>query len=85
MQTFTFIGVTTGQSAATRLFPAWARELGLGDPAPLPMTVKVLLEMLLRDLDAGRVEEGSVRALACWPEMAGVGVELPYTPARVLL
>ena len=31
MQTFTFIGVTTGQSAATRLFPAWARELGLGD------------------------------------------------------
>ena len=31
MQTFTFIGVTTGQSAATRLFPAWARELDLGD------------------------------------------------------
>src|SRR2546422_1504703 len=31
LQKFTFIGVTTGQSAATRLFPAWARELGLGD------------------------------------------------------
>jgi shikimate 5-dehydrogenase len=31
LRTFTFIGVTTGQSAATRLFPAWARELGLGD------------------------------------------------------
>ena len=31
MQKFTFIGVTTGQSAATRLFPAWARELGLAD------------------------------------------------------
>jgi len=31
LQTFTFIGVTTGQSAATRLFPAWAKELGLGD------------------------------------------------------
>ncbi|TMG04508.1 MAG: shikimate dehydrogenase [Chloroflexi bacterium] len=31
MQTFTFIGVTTGQSAATRLFPAWAAELELGD------------------------------------------------------
>lgn len=30
-QTFTFIGVTTGESAATRLFPAWARELGLGN------------------------------------------------------
>jgi aconitate hydratase len=61
------------------------RELGLGDPAPLPMTIKVLLEMLLRDLDAGRVEEASVRALARWPEKAAAGVELPYTPARVLL
>src|SRR5258708_1700780 len=26
----TFIGVTTGQSAAVRLFPRWAQELGLG-------------------------------------------------------
>lgn len=26
-----FVGVTTGGSAATRLFPAWARALGLGD------------------------------------------------------
>ncbi|TMD88550.1 MAG: shikimate dehydrogenase, partial [Chloroflexi bacterium] len=26
-----FVGVTTGQSAATRLFPAWAKELGLHD------------------------------------------------------
>ena len=31
METLTFIGVTTSQSAAMRLFPAWARELGLGD------------------------------------------------------
>ncbi|HEX6350025.1 MAG TPA: aconitate hydratase AcnA [Candidatus Dormibacteraeota bacterium] len=61
------------------------RELGLGDSAPLPMTIKVLLEMLLRDLEAGRVEEASVRALARWPEKAGEDAELPYTPARVLL
>jgi len=26
-----FVGVTTAQSAATRLFPAWAKELGLRD------------------------------------------------------
>lgn len=29
--TFTFVGVTTGQSAATWLFPLWARELELHD------------------------------------------------------
>ncbi|TMB43438.1 MAG: shikimate dehydrogenase [Chloroflexi bacterium] len=31
MTQLAFIGVSTGQSAATRLFPAWAKELGLGD------------------------------------------------------
>jgi shikimate 5-dehydrogenase len=31
LDTFSFVGVTTGQSAATRLFPVWAKELGLGD------------------------------------------------------
>ncbi|OLC26351.1 MAG: shikimate dehydrogenase [Actinobacteria bacterium 13_1_20CM_2_65_11] len=31
MDTLYFVGVTTGQSAATRLFPAWANELGLKD------------------------------------------------------
>src|SRR5207237_903222 len=53
--------------------------------APLPMTIKVLLEMLLRDLEAGRVEEASVRALAGWPKKPPEGTELPFTPARVLL
>ena len=62
-----------------------AREAGYGDPSRLPRTVKVLLEMLLRDLDAGRVDEASVRALAGWPKPPPPDAELPYTPARVLL
>jgi aconitate hydratase len=60
------------------------RDLG-GDPAQLPMTIKVLLEMLLRDADAGRVDDASVAALAAWPKPPPEGTELPYTPARVLL
>jgi shikimate 5-dehydrogenase len=31
LDNLSFVGVTTGQSAATRLFPAWAKELGLRD------------------------------------------------------
>jgi shikimate 5-dehydrogenase len=31
--TFWFIGVTTGQSSIMRVFPEWARHLGLGDVA----------------------------------------------------
>ena len=29
--TFYFIGVTTGKSSIMRVFPAWAKHLGLGD------------------------------------------------------
>src|SRR5437667_1993440 len=60
-------------------------EAGFGDPARLPMTVKILLEGLLREPEAGRVSETSLRALCRWPERPPAGAEVPYLPARVLL
>jgi aconitate hydratase len=60
-------------------------EAGFGDPAPLPMTVKILLEGLLREAEGGRVSETSLRALTRWPEPPPAGAELPYLPSRVLL
>jgi len=61
------------------------REAGLADPGPLPVTVKILLEGLLRDAEAGRVKEKSVASLASWPAPTEAGAELPFTPSRVLL
>jgi len=58
---------------------------GFGDPARLPITVKILLEGLLRQADGGRVSETSLRALARWPERPPGDAEVPYLPARVLL
>ncbi|HVB77495.1 MAG TPA: aconitate hydratase AcnA [Candidatus Nitrosotalea sp.] len=55
---------------------------GLGDVTRLPVTVKILLEMLLRGHAAGRVEEDSVRSLARWPDTSA---EVPFRPARVLM
>src|SRR3979411_573429 len=55
------------------------------DLEALPMTVKVLLEGLLRAAAAGRVREADGAALARWPEAPADDVELPFTPARVLL
>jgi len=55
--------------------------------AKLPMTVKVLLEGLLRAAAAGRVTESSVAALARWPAPPPADAELHLlgTIGRVLL
>jgi aconitate hydratase len=58
---------------------------GHADPSGLPMTVKVLLEGLLRLSEAGTSNELSVRALAAWPAAPPKGAELPFLPARVLM
>ena len=60
-------------------------EGGFGDPAPLPMTIKILLEGLLREVEAGRASESSVQALSGWPQVPGDGAELPFLPSRILL
>ncbi len=62
-----------------------AHAFGLGDAGRLPMTIKVLLEMVLRVAARGMASETSVRALAGWPTPPPPEAEVPYVPARVLL
>jgi aconitate hydratase len=51
----------------------------------LPMTVKILLENLLRNAGNGVVRDAEIEAMANWsPGPAGEG-EFPFYPARVLL
>jgi hypothetical protein len=57
---------------------AAAERAGLGDLGRLPMTVKVLLEMVLRQ----NASEVSVRALAGWP--APPAPEAEVAKARAL-
>jgi aconitate hydratase A / 2-methylisocitrate dehydratase len=61
------------------------REASFGDPNRLPMTVKILLEGLLREAEAGRASEASVRALTRWPDPPPAEAELPFLPSRILL
>ena len=60
-------------------------EAGLPDPSGLPMTVKVLLEGLVRAAAAGDSDEVSVAALAAWPAAPPEAAQLPYRPSRVLM
>src|SRR5258708_13947481 len=58
---------------------------GVHDPSGLPMTVKVLLEGLVRLVEAGTTEADNVNALAAWPAPPPKDAELPFLPARVLM
>jgi aconitate hydratase len=60
-------------------------KAGLPDPSGLPMTVKVLLEGLLRLSEAGTTREENVKTLAAWPKGPPADAELPFLPARVLM
>src|SRR5438034_6760899 len=60
-------------------------DAGIGDPRRLPVTVKILLEGLLRGVERGQVSDVSLRALARWTEAAPAGAEVPYLRWRILL
>jgi len=60
-------------------------KAGAGDPSHLPMTVKVLLEGLVRLAEAGTTEESNIAALTTWPATPPPDSELPFLPARVLM
>src|SRR5713101_6910504 len=57
----------------------------LPETSGLPMTVKVLLEGMLRLSEVGTTNEKSVRALAAWPAKPPSDAELAFLPARVLM
>ncbi|MGC8633485.1 MAG: aconitate hydratase AcnA [Candidatus Limnocylindrales bacterium] len=50
-----------------------------------PLTVKILLENVLRHAGEGIVKEEEVRTLAAWRPGSGIETEIPFMPARVLL
>jgi aconitate hydratase len=55
------------------------------DVTHLPMSIKVLLEAALRNLDGYQVQEEDVAGLAAWNAKAPAQVEVPFKPARVVL
>jgi aconitate hydratase len=63
-----------------------AEEAGLGGIARLPMSMKVLLENLLRNEDGGAVARDDLRAFAEWIDDRGSAQhEISFRPARVLM
>jgi aconitate hydratase len=60
-------------------------ELGIGHLDKLPFSIKVLLESCLRNMDNFVVNEDDVTGVANWNAAKVNAVELPFSPARVIL
>jgi aconitate hydratase len=61
-------------------------EQGLGKISRLPVSIRIVLESVLRNFDEGkRVSEASIRALAAWQAEGERVDEIPFVVARVIL
>ena len=61
------------------------KQAGLPDLTRLPISLRVLLENLLRCEDGRSIRRTDIEALASWNPKAKPGKEIAFTPARVLL
>jgi aconitate hydratase len=76
----------TGQGPAVIYRLAALQKAGLAPGLDrMPFSIKVLLEAVLRNVDGEAVTEEDARRLASWNAAQPVDVELPFTPARVIL
>jgi aconitate hydratase A / 2-methylisocitrate dehydratase len=58
---------------------------GLGAISRLPVSIRIVLESVLRNHDGQRISEADVRALAAWQPTAERTAEIPFVVARILL
>ncbi|MEQ8859385.1 MAG: aconitate hydratase AcnA [Pseudomonadales bacterium] len=62
-----------------------AQEAGIGDVDRLPVSLKILLENLLRFEDGSTVTKADIQALGNWASAAPPDQEIAFRPARVLM
>src|SRR5215470_12704727 len=58
---------------------------GVGPISKLPLSVRIVLESVLRNCDGQKVKEDDVRALANWKPEAPRMAEIPFVVARIVL
>src|SRR5687767_6503940 len=73
-----------GRSGQFFSLPQLEKE-GVGQISRLPVSIRIVLESVLRNCDGKRITEASVRALANWDPGAERTAEIPFVVARVLL
>ena len=75
----------TGNGTATLYRMSRLEDAGLGAITRLPISIRLLLESVLRNCDGFSVTEQDVKNLAAWNAAAPAKDEVPYKPYRVVL
>src|SRR5437764_4062802 len=73
-----------GKSGQLYSLPQLEKE-GVGQVSRLPVSIRIVLESVLRNFDGIRITEDDVRAIANWKPNAERTEEVPFIVARVLL
>ncbi len=73
-----------GEQAWLYSLPALERA-GVGPVSRLPVSIRLVLESVLRNCDGSRVTEQNVQALARWQPSANRTEEIPFVVARIVL
>src|SRR5260221_9287777 len=60
-------------------------KAGLGQVSRLPVSIRIVLESVLRNCDGKKVTEANVRALAQWKPKERRTEEIPFVVARIVL
>src|SRR6516162_2196097 len=74
----------SGRSGKFYSLPA-LEKAGLGPVSRLPVSIRLVLESILRNCDGKKVTEHNVRALANWQPNAERTEEIPFIVARIVL
>ncbi len=73
-----------GREAFFYSLPA-LEEQGVGKISRLPMSIRIVLESVLRNCDGQKVRRKDVEALANWNAKAPASEEIPFVVARIVL
>jgi len=73
-----------GRTGRFYALPELERQ-GVGRVSRLPVSLRIVLESLLRNSDGKKIKEEDVAALAAWEPRAERTAEVPFVVARILL
>src|SRR3989454_6806260 len=83
-QTLQDFDLGNGQKGKFHSLPT-LEKAGIGPVSQLPVSIRLVLESVLRNCDGKRVSEQNVRALANWKPNASRTEEIPFVVARIVL